>query len=176
MSSPDLRYPIGKFHYEETGSPAQRSARVITIENTPQLLRTAVHGLHEQQLDTPYRPDGWTVRQLVHHVADSHINSYVRFRLALTEDKPVIKPYDEAKWADLPDARTLPVEHSLALLETLHVRWASLLHALSDDDFARTVIHPENGEMTLDRMLALYAWHGDHHTAHITHLRARENW
>ena len=176
MPSSDLRYPIGKFAYQPTTSPSQRSAQIIAIEKTPTSLRGALHDLSDPQLDTAYRPGGWTVRQLVHHIADSHINSYVRFRLALTEDAPPIKSYDEAKWAELDDARTMPVDVSLALLDSLHRRWVHLLRSMSDDDFKRELVHSENGPMTLERMLALYAWHGDHHVAHITRLREREGW
>lgn len=176
MPSSDLRYPIGKFQYQPTTSSAQRSAQIISIEKTPTSLRAALHNLTDAQLDTPYRPDGWTVRQVVHHVADSHINSYVRFRLALTEAAPPIKSYDEAKWAELDDARTLPAEVSLTLLDSLHRRWVHLLRSMSEEDFQRELVHPENGSMTLERMLALYAWHGDHHVGHITALRSREGW
>jgi hypothetical protein len=172
----DLRYPIGRFDVSAPVAVESRPRLIEQIEAAPGGLREAVRGLNEEQLDTPYRPGGWTVRQTVHHVADSHINSYVRLRLALTEDEPVIKPYDEAKWADLADARTLPVEISLDLLDNLHRRWVVLLRSLSDADFARTFRHPEVGLLRLDTNLALYAWHGQHHTAHITALRERNGW
>ena len=139
-------------------------------------MRDAVEGLSSEQLDTPYRPGGWTVRQVVHHVPDSHMNSYVRFKLALTEDEPTIKPYEQERWAELADARNEPVETSLVLLESLHRRWVSLLKSLKAAELARTFRHPELGVMTLDRNLALYAWHGKHHVAHIKSLRARNGW
>ena len=140
-------------------------------------MRSAVAGLNEGQLETPYRAGGWTVRQVVHHVADSHLNSYIRFRWTLTEDTPTIKAYDETRWAELPDAKTAPVEVSLKLLESLHVRWVYLLETLDDEAFKRSFVHPETGEeISLERNLALYAWHGRHHCAHITALRERNGW
>jgi uncharacterized damage-inducible protein DinB len=142
----------------------------------PERLGAALSGLSDAQLDTPYREGGWTVRQLVHHIADSHLNSYVRFRLALTEDWPTIKPYDEARWAELPDARLLPIEPSLLLVESLHKRWVGLLEAMSEDDFGKGFHHPERGSQDLATTLALYDWHARHHTAHITGLRARKGW
>jgi hypothetical protein len=172
----DLSYPIGRFNYAGESTAEQRLAFIDRIENTPALLRAAVAGLTAEQLDTPYRPGGWTVRQVIHHVPDSHINSYCRFHLALTEDTPSVKGYDEAAWAELPDARTAPIEVSLALLESLHRRWVLLLRSMTPTDFARTFLHSELGPVTLDRNLALYAWHGDHHLAHITALRARMGW
>lgn len=172
----DLRYPIGKFRRPERLSEAERIQCIDAIAAAPGALRDAVRGLDDRQLDTPYRPGGWTVRQVVHHVPDSHINSYVRFKLALTEDMPTIKPYHEARWAELPEARTAPIEMSLGFLETLHVRWVAMLRGMTEADFARTLHHPESGKMSLDQMLALYAWHGKHHVAHITALRAREGW
>ena len=132
--------------------------------------------MREQQIDAPYRPDGWTVRQVVHHVPDSHMNAYVRFKLALTEENPVVKPYAEARWAELVDAQTASIETSLVLLESLHHRWVMLLRSLRDGDWARTFQHPELGPMTLEKNLALYAWHGKHHVAHITSLRERMGW
>lgn len=153
-----------------------RRKYVEQIAETPARLRAAIAGLSEQQLDTPYRPGGWTVRQVIHHVPDSHMNSYVRFRLALTEDQPVIKAYYEDRWAELPDARTAPVEVSLALLESLHRRWVALLDSLTEADWKRTFRHPELGPVSLEQNAALYAWHGRHHTAHITGLRARMQW
>jgi uncharacterized damage-inducible protein DinB len=173
----DLRYPIGKFAYDGAMTDARRAACVARISAAPAALRAAVAGLSDAQLDTPYRPDGWTVRQVVHHVPDSHLNAYVRMRLALTEDVPTIKPYEEARWAELPDARTLPVEVSLALLEALHVRWAALLRTFGAVEGARQLRHPEHGRlMTIDELLALYAWHGEHHVAHVTSLRDRSGW
>jgi hypothetical protein len=172
----DLRYPIGPFDSAALVAPEKRPQLIDQIGAAPAHLREAVRGLNAEQLDTPYRPGGWTVRQTVHHVADSHMNSYVRLRLALTEDEPVIKPYDEAKWAELVDGRTLPVDISLGLLNSLHHRWVVLLRSLSDADFARTFRHPALGVVRLDTNLALYAWHGRHHTAHITGLRQRNGW
>ena len=173
----DLRYPIGNFSYDGVMTDARRAACVARIAAAPAALRAAVAGLTDAQLDTPYRPGGWTVRQVVHHVPDSHLNAYVRIRLALTEDTPTIKPYEEARWAELPDARTLPVEASLALLEGLHVRWVALLRGLGAVDGARQFHHPEHGRLiTIDELIAMYAWHGEHHVAHVTSLRARNGW
>ncbi len=177
----DLQYPIGKFAWGRTGegllaSEAERQQWLADIEETPARLRAAVSGLTEAQLDTPYRPGGWTVRQVVHHLADSHVNSYVRFRLALTEDEPTIKPYEQQLWADLPDARTAPAEISLTLLDSLHRRWVLLLRSLAPEGFARALKHPELGRVTLEKYLALYAWHGKHHVAHITNLRECSGW
>jgi uncharacterized damage-inducible protein DinB len=172
----DLSYPIGKFDFKQTVAPSQYPALIAEIAAAPALYRDAVRGLDDAQLDTPYRPEGWTVRQTVHHVADSHMNSCIRFRLALTETEPTIRPYDQKAWAELPDSRLAPVELSLQLIESLHARWAYLLKALSDADFARCFRHPEIGLMRLDTNLALYAWHGRHHGAHITGLRERSGW
>ena len=169
----DLRYPIGRFSY----TPGQdRGPQIDAIARLPQQLRDAIAGLDDRQLDTPYRDGGWTVRQVVHHVPDSHLNAYTRFKLALTEATPTIKPYDEAKWAALPDGRTGPIAPSLSLLEGLHARWVSLLQSMTAADFERTLNHPENGMQTLDRMVGLYAWHSRHHLAHITELRTRQGW
>ncbi len=172
----ELRYPLGKFSASEEITDESIKKFIKTIEETPAKLRNAVQDLTEMQLDTPYRPGGWTIRQVVHHLPDSHINSYVRFKLALTEDKPTIKTYDEAKWAELEDSKITPVEVSLSLLESLHKRWVVLLRSMSEKDFHKTVNHPEWGEIRLDRMLALYAWHCKHHLAHITNLRQRTGW
>jgi uncharacterized damage-inducible protein DinB len=172
----DLRYPIGKAEIQSDLDPEQRRELISRIERTPDRLREAIAGLNAEQLDTPYRPGGWTVRQLVHHVPDSHLNAYVRFKLTLTEDEPAIKTYDEGRWAELPDSRSVPVEVSLALLENLHRRWVALLRALPAADFQKTLKHPERGPMTLDQLLSLYAWHGDHHVAHVTSLRQRMGW
>lgn len=169
----DLRFPIGRFRAPTEISTEDRTRFIEEIAATPEHLRRAVAGLSDEQLDTPYRPEGWTVRQLVHHIPDSHLNAYIRFKLALTEDEPTIKPYLEDRWARLADTQTTPVEVSLELLELLHVRWVNLLNTLSDEDFARKFRHPENGLMTLSGTLALYAWHGKHHVAHITSLRER---
>ena len=173
----DLRYPIGEFTWDGVMTDARRAACVARIAAAPGLLRAAVAGLNDRQLDTPYRPAGWSVRQVVHHVPDSHLNAYTRMRLALTEDTPTIKPYDEARWAELCDARSAPIGVSLALLDALHVRWVSLLRELGPTECARGVRHPEHGRvMSVDELLALYAWHGEHHTAHVTALRTRMGW
>ncbi len=174
--STDLRYPIGKFTFPEQATDAQCRQWIDEIAAAPAALRSAVAGLSPEQLDTPYRPGGWTVRQVVHHVPDSHLNSYVRFKLALTEEEPTIKPYDEARWAELPDTRETPVEVSLGLLDALHERWVTLLRSLSPADLERTFRHPEMGVVPLRKNVALYAWHGRHHIAHITSLRARMGW
>jgi hypothetical protein len=171
----DLRFPIGEFTPGPPASPEERAARIDTIERTPAQLRAAVAGLTDPQLDTCYRPGGWTVRQVVHHLPDSHCNSFMRLKLALAEDVPTIRVYDEAVWAELPDARA-PVEMSLALLERLHERWVYLWRALDEGDWRRRFRHPELGNMDVDGLLALYAWHGPHHVAHITGLRTREGW
>ena len=168
-----LRYPIGDFSRPALIGEAEREDAIRVIADLPGKLRAAVSGLSEAQLDTPYREGGWTVRQLVHHVADSHINAYTRMRLALTEDWPTIKPYDEGRWAELADARTLPVEVSLSLLEALHRRWVVLLQSLSDSDWARGYIHPEHGREKLATVAAIYGWHCRHHVAHVTELRKR---
>jgi uncharacterized damage-inducible protein DinB len=172
----DSRYPIGKFHDGKDRSPERRQLLIRDIANLPAQMRAAVTGLGDAQLDTPYREGGWTVRQVVHHVADSHVNAYIRTRWALTEDSPVIKAYDEVTWAELSDAKLGPIEPSLALLQALHLRWVSLLRALPEDAFTRVFIHPESGENTLGRQLELYAWHGQHHIAHITNLRQTQGW
>ena len=172
----ELRDPIGKFKWEGDATAEQRQQLIDEIAGTPARVRAAVEGLSAEQLETPYRPGGWTVRQVVHHIADSHLNSYVRFRLALTEDEPTIKPYHEDRWAELEDARTAPLEVSLALLESLHERWVQLLKSLKAEDFARTFRHPEMGVVSLDKNVGLYAWHGRHHVAHITGLRERMGW
>ena len=175
-TSPDLRFPIGKLVKKSQLSPEERRAAVEAIAAAPRELRLAVNGLTDAQLDTPYRPDGWTVRQLVHHVADSHMNAYGRFRLAFTEENPTIKPYDEAKWAELDDARTMPIEISLTLLDAMHGRLEALLRSSPVDSFQRTLSHPDNGPMTVDTLLSIYSWHGRHHTAHVTALRDRMKW
>lgn len=172
----DLRYPIGKFVPVDRLSADERAAAIAEIAAFPERIAGAVEGYSDERLDTPYRPEGWTVRQVVHHLADSHLNAYVRFRLALTEDEPTIKPYFEERWAELPDARSAPVDLSLDLLAAVHARWAALLLALPEADFARTYVHPEDGRRTLDRTLALYVWHGRHHLAHVTHLAERQGW
>ena len=172
----DLRYPIGKFQFPDKVSEAQRKQFIDEIAAAPAQLRSAVHGLSAEQLETPYRDGGWTVRQVVHHVPDSHLNSYVRFKLALTEDEPTIKPYDEACWAQLDDSRNTPMEISLSLLDSLHQRWINLLRSLTASDWQRKFRHPALGLISLEQNLALYAWHGKHHVAHITSLRQRKGW
>jgi hypothetical protein len=173
---PDLRYPIGKAEMTRELDADARHALIDRIEGAPGRLGAAVAGLDAGQLDTPYRPGGWTVRQVAHHVPDSHLNAYLRCKWALTEDEPAIKTYDEERWAELPDSRTVPVEVSLALLDSLHRRWVGLLREMSAADFQRSLRHPEHGLITLDQILGLYAWHGDHHTAHVTALRERMGW
>lgn len=173
----DLSYPIGKFEWPETVSRESRNVYIEELAAAPERFYAAVQGLNDQQLDTPYRPGGWTVRQVVHHFADSHLNAYVRFRLAMTESEPVVKPYDEKKWAELPDARTAPPDISLQLIESLHYRWVALLRSFADADFARTFRHPELPRIVrLDTYLSQYAWHTRHHVAHITSLRERMGW
>lgn len=172
----DLRFPIGKFSWPASVSADERAGFIERVAATPANLHAAVFGLSPQQLDTAYREGGWTVRQVVHHLPDSHMNSYVRFKLALTEDEPVIKPYDEGAWALLPDSVNTPVETSLCLIDCLHSRWVELMKGMSDADWARKFRHPEHGLIRLDHNLALYAWHGDHHVAHITELRRRNAW
>src|SRR5215469_6984245 len=171
----DLRYPIGRFQASGASTADDRAAHIAVLRELPDLLSEAVNGLDDGQLDTPYREEGWTVRQVVHHVADSHMNSYVRFKLALTEYEPTVKPYDEAAWAVLADNR-MPVEVSLALTEALHRRWVDLLESLTEKDLQKKFNHPERGPQDLATSVALYAWHSRHHTAHITGLRARMGW
>jgi hypothetical protein len=171
----DLRYPVGRFSAPAESNAEVRAEQIQTLRSLPERLRAAVDGLNDSQLDTPYRDGGWTVRQVVHHFADSHANSYVRFKLALTEDWPTIKPYDEAAWARLPDSRQA-VEPSLVLITGLHQRFVGLLESMSEEDFQRGFIHPERGRVTLATNLAIYDWHSRHHTAHITSLRARKGW
>ena len=172
----DNRYPIGQFTWTGFNTPEQRAAAIDDIAAAPLKMRRAVAGLSEAQLDIPYREGGWTVRQVVHHVPDSHMNSYIRFKFALTEHEPTVKPYDEAIWANLIDARTAPVEPSLILLEGLHYRWVLLLRALSDADVRRKFTHPELGVVEIDKYISLYAWHSKHHVAHITSLRKSKGW
>ena len=172
----DPRYPTGKFHFNPDVTPEIRRRSIAAIRDTPSALRAAVRGLTEAQVETPYREGGWTVRQVVHHVPESHMNAFVRFKLALTEDNPTIKPYDENAWVNLGDVARVPVETSVALLEALHERWVTLMEAMAPADFERPLMHPEVGAITLDRLLQLYAWHGPHHVAHVTALRAREGW
>lgn len=171
-----LRYPIGGPLRAESFTPQQRSAAIEGLRGFPQILRKTISRLSDAQLDTPYRPEGWTVRQLVHHVADSHINAYVRMRLALTEEWPTIVAYNEARWAELEDAKTAPVSVSLDLLDALHLRWTHLLASLEESDWKRGYTHPENGRQSIEQALMIYDWHGRHHTAHVVNLAAREGW
>ena len=173
---PDLRYPVGRYTPPAQISAEQRAEWIDQIAAMPQKLRAAVEGLSEERLDTPYRPEGWTVRQVIHHVPDSHMNAFIRMKLALTEDVPQIKTYEEAEWAKLPDATQTPVETSLTLLTALHERWVLLLRALDDEQWSRAFRHPEWNEIRLDQTLGLYAWHSRHHVAHVTTLREREGW
>jgi len=170
------RFPIGKFNGQAPANDAEREQFIRDIEETPAKLRAAIKGLSEDQLNTPYREGGWTVRQLIHHVPDSHLNSYVRFKLALTEDEPTIKPYQEDRWAELADSRVTPIETSLSLLDSLHQRWILLLRSFTAADWKKTFRHPEAGVLSLDKTVALYAWHGKHHVAHITALRTSKGW
>jgi hypothetical protein len=171
----DLRYPIGHFNPPASSLPGIRAAHIQTLRLLPERLRSAVAGLNDSQLDTPYREGGWTVRQVVHHLADSHAMAYTRCKQALTKDWPTEQPYDEAAWANLADSR-LPVDVSLALIEGLHARWVALLESLTEDEFRKGYVHPERGREMLVKMLAMYDWHSRHHTAHITGLRARMGW
>jgi hypothetical protein len=172
----DSRYPIGKMEMPKEISAAIRQQAIESIAATPKNLREVVRGLNEAQLDTPYRDGGWTVRQVVHHVPDSHMNAYVRLKLALTEVKPTIKPYEESAWAELADSKGAPIEASQRLLEALHERWDRVWRSLKPEDFSRPLVHPENGERNIDWLLFVYEWHGRHHVAHITELRKRKGW
>jgi uncharacterized damage-inducible protein DinB len=172
----DLRYPIGPLVAPTILSPALRVDLIAQIAAAPTLLRAAVEGLSKTQLDTPYRDGGWTVAQVVHHLPDSHLNAYARCKLAVTEDNPTVKPYLEARWAELADATGTDLEASLRLLDALHRRWTQFLCSLTEEQWKRTLRHPDMGTMTVERILALYAWHGRHHVAHITTLRQRMGW
>jgi uncharacterized damage-inducible protein DinB len=173
----DLRYPIGKVNRGKVpGTAEERQPLIDSIAELPGRLQSAVAGLNGKQLDTPYREGGWMVRQVVHHLADAHMNAYVRFKLALTEERPAVKPFREAAWAELPDSRVTPIDVSLALVESLHARWVVLLRSLKPADWERQVLHPEGGPMSLNLLLGLYAWHGAHHVAQISALRARNQW
>src|SRR5678815_734116 len=176
QASSDLAFPTGRFQRPAKLDPEARAKAIEIVAATPARLRDAVRGLTAEQLETPYRPGGWTVRQVVHHVPDSHLNAYCRFKLALTEDEPTIKPYEEALWALLPDVKAVPIETSLVLLDAVHERWVAILRGMKPSDFDRMLVHPESGRQSLDQVLALYAWHGPHHTAHVTRLRERMGW
>lgn len=172
----DLRYPVGRFTMGGPVAESEHPRLIGEIAATPGALRSAVAGLSRDQIETPYRPGGWTVKQVVHHLPDSHLNAYARFKLALTEDEPTIKTYDEAKWAELSDSQRVQIDVSLDLLDALHMRWVALLRGMDAADYRRGLNHPERGLMTLSQLLGLYAWHGRHHVAHITALRSREGW
>jgi hypothetical protein len=172
----DLRYPIGRFSAPASSLPGVRAAHIQTLRTLAEHLQAAVHGLSDAQLDTPYREGGWTARQVVHHIADSHANAYIRVKMALTEDWPTIKTYDEVAWANLADSRWLPIDGSLALIAALHGRWVASLDAMTDEDFRKGYTHPQHGRQNLANALAMYDWHSRHHVAHITRLRARQGW
>jgi uncharacterized damage-inducible protein DinB len=171
----DMKYPVGKFQFNGEITNSITKDWINEIKSLPRLLRDTVKDLDNEQLDTPYRSGGWTVRQVIHHLADSHMNAYIRFKLALTEEKPVIKPYDETKWAELSDYK-LPIDISLSLLEALHQRWTILFHSLSLADMQKTFFHPDSGEVSVGKNIGIYAWHGRHHLAHITSLCNRKGW
>jgi len=172
-----LKYPIGKFEMPENVSQQELEQWIIQIKSLPERLRKEVQTLKEEQLNTPYRPEGWTVRQVIHHLADSHMNSFIRIKLALTENNPVIKPYYEKRWAELPDSLNFPIASSLAIVEGVHERWGYLLEQLTEEDLKKTFIHPGiNKEFTIKESIGTYAWHGNHHLAHITHLKETKNW
>jgi len=175
-SSNDPRYPTGKFSFDPDITGEKRARWIDAIRQTPAKFRAAVQGLTNAQLDTPYRDGGWTVRQLVHHVPESHVNAFIRFKLALTEDTPTIKLYNEDAWVKLPDTARAPVESSLTLLDALHQRWVALLETMTPEDFTRPLMHPERGKIPLDFLLQIYGWHGPHHTAHVTALRQQHGW
>jgi len=172
----DPRYPVGTFEMPAQVTASRRQQAIDELAATPAKLRAAAKGLSDSQLDTPYREGGWTVRQVVHHVPDSHLNAYVRLKLALTEEKPTIKPYDQEAWANLADSKSTPIEVSLTLLSAVHDRWDRLWRSMKQEQFARVLIHPEHGERSVDWLLFLYEWHGRHHTAHITELRKQKGW
>jgi len=172
----DPRYPVGKFTYTTPPDDSQRNQFINDIEKTPAALRAAVKGLSSPQIETPYRDGGWTVRQVVHHVPESHMNAYIRFKLGLTEDTPTVKPYEEALWANTADVQATPLEVSLTMLDSLHDRWVRLLRSLKPEEWKRQFHHPALGPMPLEKNLALYSWHGRHHVAHVTELRKRMGW
>ncbi|HTW81552.1 MAG TPA: putative metal-dependent hydrolase [Terracidiphilus sp.] len=176
MTVVDPRYPVGKFQAPETNTAEVRAEHIETLRQLPERLRAAVSGLTSAQLDTAYRDGGWTVRQVVHHLADSHANSVIRFKLALTEDWPTIKAYNETAWAELPDSKSLAIDSSIVFIESMHARWVALLESMSEADFARGMVHPERGRSDLAMSLAIYAWHSLHHVAHIACLRERMGW
>lgn len=172
----DLRYPVGKWEKKGPLTHDEREKFIESVAATPERFKKAVTGLNDNQLNTPYRPGGWTVRQTIHHVADSHMNAFIRMRLGVTEVEPTVKPYDEKMWAELIDSRTAPVDDSLTIIDSVHHRWVMMMRGMREIDFMRSIVHPENGKMTLDDVLALYEWHGRHHSGHITALRQRAGW
>jgi hypothetical protein len=176
MTDTSLQYPVGRFTEPGELTTAMRNAAIDEIERLPAAMRAAVRGLNATQLDTPYRDGGWSVRQVVHHVPDSHMHAYIRVKFGLTEDSPTIRPYDEAAWSMLPDVSVVPIEVSLSLLDGIHARWVACLRGLNDAQFARTFVHPELGPQRIDLSLARYAWHGRHHVAHVTSLRTQMGW
>lgn len=171
-----LRYPIGRFEEDPQPTRSKQKGWADQIGAVPGELRALVQDLSERHLDTPYRPEGWTIRQVIHHLADSHLNGYIRTKLALTEDSPIIKSYDEASWAELPDAAGAPIESSMSLLESLHSRWVLALRALDEEALRRTLRHPDHGTITISRIVQNYAWHGRHHIAHVNALRDKMGW
>lgn len=176
MNLEKLKYPIGRYQVADNINKTSIDNWIKEIESLPQRLADAVKGLKPEQLRTPYRPEGWTVQQVVHHIADSHMNSYIRFKLSLTEDKPMIKPYDEKLWAELPDSKLTDVSVSFDLIKALHKRWAILLKQLSKEELDKEFLHPESGMKKLNETICHYAWHGNHHLAQITSLKQRMNW
>ncbi len=172
----NLRYPIGKFRYNADAAVKSRKESIRELETLPEKLRAAVSGFNEEQFNTPYREEGWTVKQVINHIADSHLNAYIRLKLALTEDNPVIKPYNQTDWGWLADSQLTPAAVSLILIESLHTRWCILLNSLDEKEFNRTYVHPESGQLNIEYLVSLYAWHSKHHTAHITSLRKRMGW
>jgi hypothetical protein len=176
MTDTSLQYPVGRFTAPEAVTPALRTAAIDEIAAVPAGVSAAVQGLSAAQIETPYRDGGWTVRQVVHHLPDSHMHAYIRMKFALTEESPTIRPYDEAAWSLLPDVVTLPMSVSLSLLEGIHARWVACLRGLTEAQFARVFVHPELGPQQIDLSLLRYAWHGRHHLAHITSLRTRMGW
>lgn len=172
----DLRYPVGHFTPDPIPTPETRNRHIERLTALPGLIRKAVTGLNDNQLNTPYREGGWTVQQVVHHVADSHMNAYIRFKWALTENEPTIKAYEEGEWARLKDSELTPVEVSVTMIDSLHARWMVLARSMKAEDFQRKFVHPDSGPHDVDWLLQLYSWHGNHHLAHITSLRERMGW
>ena len=176
MDIEKLKYPIGRYQLEDIIDKDSINNWIKEIESLPEKLIAAVRGLNKEQLQTPYRPEGWTVQQVVHHIADSHMNSYIRFKLALTENKPIVKPYDQKLWAELADTKSVDVKVSLDLIKSLHKRWTTLLYQLTEEELEKEYLHPESGMKNLKETICNYAWHGNHHLAHITSLKQRMNW